>query len=245
METSTNACPSCGLENPNTNDFCRACGEYLRWEPDTAGPTPLSPDEEEWAAGELARATAAARVPAERPAPAIVPPPATVTPARRGTRPSRRSGIFVCYRREDSRWPAGRLADALAERFGKDDVFIDVDSLHVGKWREQVNAALSACSIVVVVIGPSWAEEFSRRSDGRDEVRYEICEAIRQGRTLLPVTIGRARVPEPHEIPADLAPVLDGETYELLEDRLWEPTLAVLLDDLARALAGSGSPGAR
>ena len=90
------------------------------------------------------------------------------------------------------------------------------------------------------MIGPSWAEEFSRRSDGHDEVRYEICEAIRQGRTLLPVTIGRARVPESHEIPADLVPVLDGEAYELLEDRLWEPTLAVLLDDLARALDGSG-----
>jgi hypothetical protein len=138
---STAVCPSCGLENPDTNDFCRACGEYLRWEPDAGDSVPLSPEQEQWAAGELARATAAARVADAKPTPPIVsrPPPVT-TPS--GAAPTfRRSGIFVCYRREDARWPVRSLADALHERFGRDGVFVDVDSLRVGNWREQVNAA--------------------------------------------------------------------------------------------------------
>ena len=36
------------------------------------------------------------------------------------------SSIFLCYRRDDSRWAAGRLADALRDRFGPDSVFVDV-----------------------------------------------------------------------------------------------------------------------
>jgi hypothetical protein len=40
--------------------------------------------------------------------------------------------IFINYRREDSIAIAGRLHDRLAETFGRDNVFMDVDNIPVG-----------------------------------------------------------------------------------------------------------------
>jgi hypothetical protein len=42
------------------------------------------------------------------------------------------SRIFISYRRGDSRGSAGRLYDDLEERFGKDVVFRDLDTIEPG-----------------------------------------------------------------------------------------------------------------
>ena len=147
-----------------------------------------------------------------------------------------RTGIFICYRREDSRWPAGRLADALRERFGHDNVFIDVDRVRVGNWRQQINQALDSSAAVVVLIGPSWVAELERLRDEPDEVRYEIAAAIERGKLILPVTLGSVTVPSRRALPQDIASLLDQEVYQLGEDRMWRPTVDVLIGDLAAAL---------
>ena len=41
--------------------------------------------------------------------------------------------VFLCYRREDSAGSAGRLFDRLAARFGRQSVFMDVDTIRAGK----------------------------------------------------------------------------------------------------------------
>jgi hypothetical protein len=48
-------------------------------------------------------------------------------PSRHATR------IFISYRREDAAGDAGRLADHLRRRFGKDQVFLDIDTIDPGK----------------------------------------------------------------------------------------------------------------
>lgn len=156
--------------------------------------------------------------------------------------PAGPDGIFICYRREDSRWPAGRLADALRERFGEDRVFMDSDRIRVGNWREQIDEALDASAAVIVLIGPHWADELERRSEGQDEVRYEIAEALRRGAILLPVTLGRAEVPDRSALPPDIAALVDHEVYELGEDRLWRPTVKILFGDLEAALEDRDRP---
>ena len=40
--------------------------------------------------------------------------------------------IFISYRRDDSAYPAGWLYDRLAERFGEDQIFKDIDSIDLG-----------------------------------------------------------------------------------------------------------------
>jgi hypothetical protein len=146
------------------------------------------------------------------------------------------SSIFLCYRRDDTRWAAGRLADALRDRFGADSVFVDVDQAHVGNWREQVNKALAESAVVVVLIGPSWLRQIKKRSATEDHVRYEIGVALAHGTIIVPVTVGRARVLDRKVLPPDIAALADQQVYQLGDDRLWRPTVAILLDDLAVAL---------
>jgi hypothetical protein len=43
-----------------------------------------------------------------------------------------RGGIFISYRREDTAANAGRLYDRLSDRFGEDQVFMDIDSIPIG-----------------------------------------------------------------------------------------------------------------
>ena len=40
--------------------------------------------------------------------------------------------IFISYRRDDAVAHAGRLADSLTERFGKDQIFRDLDKIAAG-----------------------------------------------------------------------------------------------------------------
>ncbi len=41
-------------------------------------------------------------------------------------------GIFISYRRQEADYVAGRLFDRLADRFGEDRVFMDVDAIEPG-----------------------------------------------------------------------------------------------------------------
>jgi phage tail sheath gpL-like len=41
--------------------------------------------------------------------------------------------IFISYRREESRWLARSLHDRLAQRFDRDQIFMDVDSVGLGE----------------------------------------------------------------------------------------------------------------
>lgn len=147
-----------------------------------------------------------------------------------------RRGIFICYRREDSRWAARALANELQVRFGDENVLMDVDTARIGNWRARINESLEASAVVVVLIGPQWLEQFEKRTEGRDEVRYEIAEAIRRGLILLPVTLGGTQLPERRLLPEDIAPLTDEEAYQLGEDKYWRPTLTVLIRDLEQAL---------
>jgi hypothetical protein len=40
--------------------------------------------------------------------------------------------IFLSYRRDDSSPYAGRLYDRLSERFGRDNIFMDIDTIALG-----------------------------------------------------------------------------------------------------------------
>lgn len=152
------------------------------------------------------------------------------------------SRVFVCYRRDDSRWQANLLADELAARFGQTAVFMDVDNVRPGDWRRQVDASLADCAAVIVVIGPRWLAEFSRRTAGEDQVRYEIAQALKRGKVIVPVTVDHAEIPDRASLPEDIAALSDAQGYELGVDVMWRPTVGKLLDDLSGFLAGH--PGA-
>jgi hypothetical protein len=158
------------------------------------------------------------------------------TPIEGGNRASSRTDVFLCYRSEHDA-TAGRFGDELEDRFGAERVFRDVERLHIGDWRAQIDAALDQTAIVIVLIGPHWLEQLASPDGRRDEVVYEIVQALQRRIQLLPVTIEGAKLPERHSLPSDIAALLDAQGSELGYGRAWKRTVTQLIDDLEAAIA--------
>ena len=134
-------------------------------------------------------------------------------------------GIFVSYRKEDTRPWAINLRDHLANAFGERAVFFDVDSLSAGNWRPQIEQAIDRCTVVVVLIGPRWAT--ATDSEGRkrlhlvdDEHRREVASSLaRSGITVMPVLVDGARLPAASELPGDLHGLLERQAREIGDPR--------------------------
>lgn len=134
----------------------------------------------------------------------------TVTPSAppRTTPPS---GIFLSYRRSDSRYAARGVAERLRERFGRSEVFMDVDSLRPGiDFQEGVRDAIRTSAVVLVLIGDSWADaqddqHRKRLDDPEDNVRTEVEHALQLRRRVLPVLLDEAVMPHRDKLPPSLA----------------------------------------
>jgi DNA polymerase len=135
------------------------------------------------------------------------------------------SRIFVNYRRQDSEGYVGRLYDHLIQHFERADVFMDVDDLAPGAdFVEELDAAVAACDVFIAVIGPQWGSvadaDGTRRLDlWNDFVRIEISSALRQGKRVIPVLVGQARMPSPHDLPEDLQALARRNAIELSHQR--------------------------
>jgi hypothetical protein len=120
-------------------------------------------------------------------------------------------GIFVSYRRQESGDFAGRLYDRLTDRFGEGQVFIDVDAIEPGvDFAEEISRAVSACQVLLAVIGPNWLtatdERGRRRLDDPDDiVRLEVEAALARDVRVIPILTGGAVMPGRHDLPESLA----------------------------------------
>ena len=73
--------------------------------------------------------------------------------------------IFISYRRGDDSGSAGRLRDAMANRFGPDNVFFDVSTLRAGdSWKDQITHWLNNSADLVRVIGATWTPLLEARA---------------------------------------------------------------------------------
>jgi uracil-DNA glycosylase len=135
------------------------------------------------------------------------------------------SRIFINYRRQDTEGYVGRLYDNLARHFERDDLFMDVDSIPPGAdFVTVLEDAVAACDVFIAMIGPQWLtavdESGSRRLDQwNDFVRIEIASALKQGKLVIPVLVGRARMPTPAELPEDLTALARRNAVELSHQR--------------------------
>src|SRR5262245_16223230 len=134
-------------------------------------------------------------------------------------------GVFISYRKVDSRPWAIVLRDALADALGERRVCFDVASLTAGDWRMQLERALADSAVVLVVIGPRWAAtadaEGRRRLMLDDDVhRLEIASALRRPAvTVIPVLVDGAQLPDAGELPDDLRGLLDRQASDVGEAR--------------------------
>lgn len=144
------------------------------------------------------------------------------------------AGIFVSYRRDDSQGFAGRLADDLTDALGAELVFRDVEIPVGHDFTDVLHRAVAACDVLIVVIGRNWQAVSaqgaqSRLFDPTDWVRAEIEAAFAQGKKVIPVLVGGAKMCRASDLPESIAHLSKVQAF-VMRDRRWD-------DDVVRLIA--------
>jgi AAA ATPase-like protein/TIR domain-containing protein len=159
--------------------------------------------------------------------------------------------MFISYRRDDAPSHAGRLYDALAEHFGEDNVFMDVDNIEIGAdFKDAIESAVTSCDVLFAMIGPRWLtvadSRGGRRLDGADDfVRLET--ALQRNVRVVPALLQGATMPRAEDLPATLEPLARRNAIEISDGPRWRQDVARLVGLLER-MSGSDAmpaPGAR
>jgi uracil-DNA glycosylase len=133
--------------------------------------------------------------------------------------------IFINYRRQDSEGYVGRLYDHLLKHFEPENIFMDVASIDPGEDFVQVlDAAVAECDAFLAIIGSQW---LTIKDDGgerrleqwNDFVRIEIESALKQGKLVIPVLVGRTKMPSPTDLPESIAQLARRNAVELSHQR--------------------------
>jgi hypothetical protein len=133
--------------------------------------------------------------------------------------------IFISYRRHETDFPASWLYERLAAHFGPGQVFKDMDSIELGDdFPEAIANAVGACDVLLVLIGTQWlaiTDEAGRRrlENSDDFVRLEIEAALQRKVRIIPILVGRARMPNVDQLPASLGKLVHRQALELDPNR--------------------------
>lgn len=155
--------------------------------------------------------------------------------------------IFVSYRRDDSGYWAAALARALMTETHAGEVWFDTGSERAGTdYREQIDAALTACRRVVVVIGPGFLERDGRGhrriDDDDDLLRAEIRSALIAWKPIHVVLTGGAEMPRAGALPDDIARLSAVDSTSRLSA---ESEVLPVAREIASSTSGLVDPGTR
>jgi alkylated DNA nucleotide flippase Atl1 len=164
--------------------------------------------------------------------------------------PPASGGIFLSYRREDTRHVVGRISDRLADHFGEERVFVDVDTIEPGQdFAEAIAAAVGSCHVLLALIGDRWLDSTDRTGrrkldDANDLVRLEIQAALDRNVRVIPVLVDGVAMPTAEELPPSLAGLARRQAFELSYSRFRDDArrLVGLLDRLLAAPAPGPPP---
>ena len=153
--------------------------------------------------------------------------------------------IFVSYRRDDAGYVAGMLGERLRKAFGRDSVFIDLDTIPFGTdFRDHISTAVSECDVLLALIGDEWltlcADDGRRRiDDPADFVSIEIEAAMNREIPVIPVLIHSAEMPRPEDLPDQLRSLAFRNGAELRAGRDLNHHVELLIRDLQKHLTPS------
>jgi len=135
------------------------------------------------------------------------------------------STVFISYRRENTAGEARALFNDLVARLGEDSVFMDVDSIALGRdFRSVLQETTAACDLMLVLIGRNWADAKDERGRVRlenpvDYVRLEIETALKRDIAVTPVLVQGAHMPAPEDLPAEIRDLAYRNGFELSHNR--------------------------
>jgi hypothetical protein len=133
------------------------------------------------------------------------------------THPPRK--IFISYRRSDHPDFVERIRDWFSWRYGRENVFIDFDSIRpASDWDSAIRREIAQSDALIVIIGPKWLKLLqgaAKNPDKDDYVRLEIQLALQEGKVIAPVCIKGARQPKSTDLPEELRPVFKRHFSDL------------------------------
>ena len=145
--------------------------------------------------------------------------------------------VFVSYRRGDTEGQARALFNDLTDLVGEDSVFMDVDSIALGRdFRQVLQERLASCDLMLALIGPDWldirdASGNRRLNSPTDFVRQEIAAALKRNIPVTPVLVHGAQMPAPEQLPDDLKDLAFRNGFELSHTR-WESDVREMIKRL-------------
>lgn len=158
--------------------------------------------------------------------------------------------IFLSYRRNDSAVAADSIYRFLSRRFGADQIFKDVNSIPLGvDFREQLSLEIQSCGVFVAIIGENWlnasgTDGLRRLDDPTDFVRIETELALERGIPIVPVLVGRVRMPDETDLPPSISRMAFQQSFELRPGPEFERDLAKLAKGIGEIRAASKAPAA-
>lgn len=149
--------------------------------------------------------------------------------------------LFISYRRNDSEHAAQRVRACMQAKFGADAVFIDRDIPPGTDWAQYLHQRLESSSDVIVLVGDAFLRELRRRgsaaeADEQDWLKTEIETALKLGKTIYPVIIGRIDMPDKNDMPV---PIRDFANAQAVFAR--EPAFDAAMAVLGKAIAARHS----
>src|SRR5215204_1604663 len=118
--------------------------------------------------------------------------------------------VFVSYRRGDSEGQARALNFELVKLIGRNSVFMDVDSIALGRdFRQILHDRMQSCDLMLALIGPGWLDAKDAAGNRRlesetDLVRQEIAAALKRNIPVIPVLLQGAQMPAAERLPDDV-----------------------------------------
>src|ERR1700737_989224 len=155
------------------------------------------------------------------------------------------STVFISYRREITAGEARALFNELLAMLGKNSVFMDVDSIALGRdFRGALQKTLESCDLMLVLIGRDWAdvkdeEGQARLENSGDFVRLEIEAALKRDIVVTPILVQGAHMPAPEQLPADIRELVYRNGFEQSHNR-WESDFAEMTRRLNLDIAKDG-----
>jgi SIR2-like protein/TIR domain-containing protein len=149
--------------------------------------------------------------------------------------------IFISYRRKDTGAHALLLYERLKQRFGEENVFVDVEVLRPGmNWRDEIHARAGSYGVLIALIGSQWLSlQQSAAQQGAvepvlDVAREEIELALLNSDIhVVPVLVDDATMPLAHQLPRSLRALVEQQAEQVRLTSL-DSDVARLIERLER-----------
>jgi len=137
----------------------------------------------------------------------------------------------------------GRIRDRLAQHYGEDSIFMDIDNIPFGMdFRKNIAEALAKNDLLLAVIGPEWLgtapSGLGRIHDPDDPVRIEVETALQRGIPTIPVLVGGADMPKADDLPDTLKSLTFHNAAEVDSGRDFHAHMDRLIRSMDAALKG-------